>query len=65
MITVQIPALRDIVYLLRATTVEGKEIEPIRCLTEQEAETRASALVELGYLNPRIRLVRESGPLAS
>lgn len=63
--TTQIRRIENTSWLLRATAVDGREIQPIPCDSEEEAETRASALVELGYLNCRVRVTKRFPDLAA
>lgn len=63
--TTQIRRIESLSWLLRATGVDGREIQPIPCVSEEEAETRASALTELGYLNCRVRVTKRAPDLAA
>ena len=65
MLTTQIRRIEGLTWLLKATTLEGREIEPIPCDSEEEAETKSSLLAELGYLNFRVRVTKRDPGLAA
>lgn len=54
------PVLRPVgvAFLVKAQGLNGREIEPIRCSTVEEAEDKIALMRELGFLSVRIRAVR-------